>query len=145
MAGLLALAPAQPGERIADGIDRGAYGFCLCLHQVDVFGVAKRLLEQQLVEGCATAEGDLSGERWRIEKFAERAADDQVLLDLRRARPRGVRTPGLDVGLGDQASTSTTSLISSFQVTSRSATSASAATIGLTPGSRGAKCLAVSA
>ena len=35
MAGLLALAPAQPGERIADGIDRGANGFCLCLHQVD--------------------------------------------------------------------------------------------------------------
>ena len=145
MAGLLALALAQPRERIADGVDRGADGLGLRLHQIDIFGVAQRLLEQQLVDGRATAEGDLSGERWRIEQVAECAADDQVLLDLRRVRPRGVRPPGLDVGLGDQSSTSTTSLISSFQVDSRSGTSASAATIGLTPGSRGAKCLAVSA
>src|SRR5207342_878172 len=108
-----------------DGVDRGAYGLCRGLHQVDVFGVAQRLLEQQLVDGRAAAEGDLAGERGRIEQVAERAADDQVLLDLRRVRPRGVLPPGLDVGLGDQASTSTTSLTSSFQVESRSGTSAS--------------------
>jgi len=67
------------------GVDRGADGLCLGLHQVDVFGAAQRLLEQQLVDGRAAAKGDPAGERWRIEQVAERAADDQVLLDLRRA------------------------------------------------------------
>jgi hypothetical protein len=45
MPGLLALALAQPRERIANGIHRGADGLCVGLHQVDVFGVAQRLLE----------------------------------------------------------------------------------------------------
>jgi hypothetical protein len=45
MPGLLALALAQPRERIANGVHRGADGLCVGLHQVDVFGVAQRLLE----------------------------------------------------------------------------------------------------
>ena len=66
-------------------------------------------------------------------------------LLLPRVGPRGALPSGLDVGLGNQASTSTISLSSSFQDESRSGTSASAATIGMTLGSRGAKCLALSA
>jgi hypothetical protein len=106
-------------------------------------GIQER--QQELVDGRSTAERDLSSKRWRVEQVAECAADDQVLFDLRRVRPRGVLAPGLDVSLRDQASTSMTSLSSSFQDESRSGTSASAATIGLTLGSRGAKCLALSA
>ena len=75
MPGLLAVALAEPRQRVADGVHRGADGLGLCLHQVDVFGVAQRLLEQQLVDGRAAAERDLSGKRWRSEQVAECAAD----------------------------------------------------------------------
>ena len=57
--GLLPVALAEPRQGIADRIDRRADGLGLCLHQVDVFRIAQRLLEQQLVDGRAAAEGDL--------------------------------------------------------------------------------------
>jgi hypothetical protein len=73
---LLAVALAEPGKRVADGVHRRADRLCLRLHQVDVFRVPQRLLEQELVDGRAAAERDLSGKRGRVEQVAERTADD---------------------------------------------------------------------
>ena len=143
--GLFALALAQPGECVADGIDRRADRFGFRLHKVDVFRVAQRLLEEQLVDRGSTAEGHLASQCWRVEEVAQCAADDQILLYLRRVRPGRAGSPGLDVRLRDQASTSMVSFSSSFHVGSRNGASANAGTSGLTPGSSGAKCLADSA
>ena len=81
-----------------------------------VFGIAQRLLEQQFVDCRSTPERDLVLQRRRIEQVAQRAADDQVLLDLPQVRPGRLDTPCLQVGGGNHSATSTVSLIMSFHL-----------------------------
>ena len=57
---MLALAVAEPRKSLTDGVGSGADLLGLCLDQVYVFGVAKRLLEEQLVNGGAAAKRDLA-------------------------------------------------------------------------------------
>jgi len=45
---------------LTDGVGSGADLLGLCLDQVYVFGVTKRLLEEQLVDGGAAAKRDLA-------------------------------------------------------------------------------------
>src|SRR3569623_614233 len=111
---LLSIALAEPCQGFADRSDRRADGLSLRLHQIDIFRIAQGLLEQQFVDRSATTKSDLVFQCRRVKQIAQRAADDQVLLDLPRVGPRGCRTPGLDVGTRNQKSISTGSLITSF-------------------------------
>jgi hypothetical protein len=82
MPGLFTVALAEPRQGVTDRIDGTADGFGPRLHQVDVLRIAQRLLEQQLVDRGAAAEGNLALQRRRVEQIAQRTADDQVLFDL---------------------------------------------------------------
>ena len=135
MAGLLALALAQPGQRVADRVHRLPDGLGACLYQVDVFRVTQGLREEQLVDGRAAAESDLAVQGGCGEQVAQGTADDQVLLDLSQVRPWCMGPPGLDVGQRDHASVSTASLTSSFQRATLSASCANSGMSGLTDGS----------
>ena len=143
VARLLTLAVAEPRQSLTDGAGDCADLLGLCLHQVDVFGVAKRLLEEQFVNGGAAAKRNLARQRWRIEQVAQRAADNQILLDLLRGRPGSFGAPLLNVRCGNQKSASTGSLMMSFHLAMRGASSASEAISGLTDGSRGSEVFAV--
>ena len=116
-----------------------------CLHQINIFGVAQRLLKQQLVDNGTTAKGDLPLEHWRIKQVAQRPADDEVLFHLTRIRPRGLNAPGLDVGIGYQKSISTSSFITSFHLVFFSCDSIREASRGFTEGSRGTLVLTCNA
>jgi len=89
-----------------------------------------------------TPKSNLALQLWRDEQIAERAADDQILLDLPELRPRCPGTPFLEVGPRDHASTSTRSLSSSIHLGFLSGTEASEASRGLAAGSSGFKDLA---
>ncbi len=58
--GLLALGLSEPREGITDRIDRFPNRLSLRLNEVDVFGVAQRLLEEKLVDRRATTKGNLA-------------------------------------------------------------------------------------
>ena len=65
VARVLALAVAEPRQR-ARRMALAVAPICsaLCLNQVYVFGVAKRLLEEQLVDGGAAAKRNLARQCW---------------------------------------------------------------------------------
>ena len=66
----------EPRSSLTDGVGSGADLLALCLNQVYVFGVAKRLLEGQFGDGGAAAKRDLARQRWRVEQVAQRATDN---------------------------------------------------------------------
>lgn len=139
MARLLAFAVTEPRQSLTNGAGGSADLLGLCLYQVDVFGVAKRLLEEQFVDSRAAAKRNLAHQCWRIEQVAQGAADNQILLDLLRGRPGSFGAPFLDVRCGNQKSASTGSLMMSFHLAMRGASSASEAISGLTDGSSGSE------
>ena len=82
VSGLRSVALAQPRERVTNGIDCGADGLRLCLHQIDVFRIAQGFPEEQLVDRRPTTNGNLSHQCRRVEQVTQCAGDDQVLLNL---------------------------------------------------------------
>jgi hypothetical protein len=140
VARLLVLAVTEPGQRLTDG--GGADLLGLCLYQVDIFGVAKWLLEEELVNGGAAVKCNLARQRRRIEKVTQSPADNQILLDLLRGRSGSICAPLLNVRCGSQKSASTGSLMTSFHLATRGASSASVAINGLTDGSRSSEVFA---
>jgi hypothetical protein len=82
VARLFALAVTEPRQGLTNGVGGCADLLGMCLYQVDVFGVSKRLLEEQFMDGGAAAKRNLARQRWRIEEIAQGAADNQILLDL---------------------------------------------------------------
>jgi len=137
MTGAVAMEVAEPRQRLANRVDRRANPLRADLHQVDILRVAQRLSEQQLVDCGAAAKGDPAFQLRRVEEIAERAADDQVLLDLPQIRPRRARAPLLKVSARNQASTSTRSLMSNIHLGFFSCDEASEATSGFAAGSSG--------
>jgi hypothetical protein len=91
------------------------------------------------VDCGAAPKSDPAFQLWRVEEIAERAADNQILLDLPQVRPRCFRAPFLKVRARDQASTSTRSLMSSIHLAFLSCAEAREATSGLAAGSSGFK------
>ena len=87
-------------------------------------------------KGKLAAKDDLACQCRRIEQIAQRAANDQVLLDLPQVRPRRLRAPFLQVRPRYQESTSTGSLITSIHFESFCCGLASEALKDLTEGSR---------
>jgi len=140
---VLALAVAEPRESLADGVGSRTDLLALCLNQVYVFGVAKRLLEDQLVDRGAAAKRDLACQRRCVEQIAQRAADNQILLDLLRGRPWSLGAPLLNVRCGNQKSASTGSLMMSFHLAMRGASSEIEEISGLMEGSRSNEVLAI--
>jgi len=47
---------AEPGENPTNRVNRGTNGIRLHLHQIDVFGISKRMRKEELVDGRPTAE-----------------------------------------------------------------------------------------
>jgi hypothetical protein len=76
MPGLAASAFTQPRQALANAIHCFPDTPRLGLHEVNIFRVAKGPLEQQLIDCSAAAKGDLSGQCWRVEEIAKRAADN---------------------------------------------------------------------
>src|SRR5690606_8804474 len=75
-------------------------------HEVDVFRVAQRCGEMQLVERRAAPKAQFAPQE-RIGEYSDkRAADDEVLLDLPLAYPRCDAAPGGDIVLRDHSSIS---------------------------------------
>src|ERR1017187_2633051 len=97
------------------------------------------------MNGRAAAKSDLPLQCLAAEKVAERAADNQVLLDLPEIRPGRVGAPFLQVSVGNQVSISTGMLITSFHFGFFSSIELKAATIGLAAGSRSLNDFASSA
>jgi len=60
MAGSFPPTIAEPRQGFTGRINDGADRFVCQLHQIDVLGITHWLLEQQLVDGRAATEGDLS-------------------------------------------------------------------------------------
>lgn len=58
------------------------------LHEVDVFRVAARRLDEQFIERYTAAQRNLAGERWCAEKFDQCPREDEVLRGLRDADRR---------------------------------------------------------
>ena len=79
-------------------VDRRPDRFSFCLNEIDVFGIAQRFREQQLVDGRAAAKSDLSLQLLAAEEVAKRTADDQILFDLSEIRPGSMGAPLLQVG-----------------------------------------------
>ena len=89
------------------------------------------------MDGRPAAERETLRELRVVEDVAQRSADDQILFNLPRIRPRRRRAPLLDVGAGNHASISTGALRINFQLGASSAAPAAApsAAIRFTDGS----------
>lgn len=131
------IALAQPGQSLADGIDSGADGLGARLHEIDIFGIAQRLFEKQLMNCSATSERDPVAQISCTEEIAQCSANNQILLHLPQVGPRSLCAPCLNVSAGNQASISTGSLIKSFHREFFSRSSSSDATSGLIAGFNG--------
>src|ERR1700722_13567980 len=117
--------------RLAASIDGRADGFGASLYEIDILGIAQRLLEQEFVNCRATPKRNPALQVRSVEQIAERATNDEVLFDLPHVWPRSLCTPRLDVRSGDQESNSADSLIMSFHLEFFSRSSARDATRGL--------------
>ena len=91
------------------------------LDEIDIFGVARRRFQIQLVERRPAAKRERPGKKLMGEDRDKRTADNEVLLDLKILNPRCFRPPFGDVVAGDQLSASTSALTNSFQSASRAA------------------------
>src|SRR3546814_9764302 len=89
----------HPIQYRADGASRGP-------HKIYVLRIAQRLLEVQLVQRRSTPEPQLISKKRIAEQFDERAADEEVLLDLPLFRPRCHLRPGDDIHRRDHSSIS---------------------------------------
>jgi hypothetical protein len=133
--GLRAIALAEPRKRTANPVNNAANRLLLHLHEVNVFRVPQWLAKEQLVDGRAAAKRELASKFITVEKIAQRAGDNQVLLDLSLIGPWSFGGPLLNMGDGYQASISTGTFTMSFQSAFRSSDPASSGTMGLTDGS----------
>jgi hypothetical protein len=74
--GLIAPALSEPRQRIPNRVNSLSDGFGSRLHEIDVFGIAQRLFEQELVDRRTTAKSDSSIQYRRVEKVAQRTGND---------------------------------------------------------------------
>ena len=116
------MATAHPGlkhgpQPIQYRADR-AFG---CAREVNIFRVAVRLREVQLVEGRPAAKAQFLAQEIVVEDFDEGAAYDEILLDLPIFRPRSIAAPGDNVHGGDHWSSSGRRRTRTFQRALRSA------------------------
>ena len=133
---LHSLAGAKPRQSVANSINDWTVGLGPQLHEVDVFGVTEWRREEQFVECGSPAECDLIFQCRSVEQVTESTGDDEVLFDLSRIRPGGLRAPLLEKRKGNQESTSTGSATVSFHFEFVS-TGAEVSRIGLIEGSSG--------
>jgi len=105
----------EPGQGLANGVDRGANGFWPHLHEVDILRISERLAKEELVDRGPAAERQVLGEHRLVEDVAQCPADDQVLFDLAWIWPRCRRGSLLNVGGRNHASISSGTLRLSFQ------------------------------
>jgi len=124
MSRLFSLARPQPSQCLANSIHSGTDGFRPSLNQINIFRVAQRLREQQLVNGSAAPKCNPLGDEGIVEQVAQCTRNNQILLDLSQIWPRRVGTPGMQVGDRDQASISTVSFTTNFHFEFFSLTSA---------------------
>ena len=142
---LFTIALTEPGESFAYPINGRADRFHLRLHEIDVFRVAQRFFEQQLVNGRAASKRNLALQCLAAEQVTDRTADDKVLFHLPEIRPGSMCSPFLQVCDGYQRSISTGTLMMSFQAGFFSSRAVNSATMGLTAGSSALKDFALSA
>lgn len=86
------------------------------LYEIDILGIAQRPREQEFVNRRATPKRNPALQVRSVEQIAERATDNEVLFYLPQVGPRSLYPPRLNIRPGDQASTSTDSLIMSFHL-----------------------------
>jgi hypothetical protein len=107
---VVVFAPRTAEERVetrAERVQDGADGTRRRLDEVDVFGIAPRWGEKELVQRCAAPKANRRGKARIPEDLHEGAGQDQVLLDLGVLRPGREPAPMGDGGFRDHASAST--------------------------------------
>lgn len=111
------------GREYFQALDHLAQRYQLPLHALPSgdLGVAGGRPKVELVERGAAAERESSADLGDAEDLRERAADDEVLLDLMVGDPWRVEPPRGDVVLGDHWSASTLALMASLHRSARGA------------------------
>jgi len=103
--------PKPRVENAAERLHHRACRFRFRLNEVNVFGIPGGRLQVKLVQRRSTTEGESLMERGMREYLDQRAADDEVLLDLEVLNPRRFRPPFGDVVARDHRSGSTSALM----------------------------------
>lgn len=111
-------------EHAADAVQQRPERTCGRAGQIDVFGVAQRLGQMQLVERAAAAKTQLVAQEGVSKQFDQRPADDEILLDLPELDPRGGLTPRDDVHHRNHSSSSGRRRTNTFQRVLRSSDAA---------------------
>lgn len=92
------VAAAEPSESFADGVYCWSYGLGPDLHEINIFGIAKRPRKENFVDRSAAPECDPFRQERIVEQIAQCPTDDEILLDLSGFRPWRAAAPFLEIG-----------------------------------------------
>ena len=116
----MTLAPAERFPDSSHGFGDTANTARRRSHIVEVFAVASRYPQVQLVKAGPTSECELLPQVGVSRKLDDQSAEEQILLNLRTGWPGGASTPRGNSCLGNHRSGSTVALRITFQRASRS-------------------------